>query len=117
MKNKYAVAAATTLSAIVIAVSFAFTGGDESSTPTTTTTTSSSTTTTLVVSPPDSTSPPESTLPGQYAIIKGTADFQVIPRYLNCIDVINAGAAPIYWDDPGYWSGLDPDGDGVGCND
>ena len=116
MKNRYAIAAATTLSAIVIAVSFAFNGGDESSTPTTSTT-SSFTTTTLVVPPPDSTSPPESTLPGQYAIIKGTADFQIIPRYLNCIDVINAGAAPIYWDDPGYWSGLDPDGDGVGCND
>lgn len=35
--------------------------------------------------------------------------------YANCTAVRNAGAAPIYYGDPGYHSRLDRDGDGVGC--
>lgn len=35
----------------------------------------------------------------------------------NCDAARDAGAAPVYAGDPGYRSGLDGDGDGVGCED
>jgi hypothetical protein len=35
--------------------------------------------------------------------------------YANCSAVKAAGAAPIHIGDPGYRSGLDRDGDGIGC--
>jgi hypothetical protein len=36
-------------------------------------------------------------------------------HYANCAAVKAAGAAPIHTGDPGYRSGLDRDGDGIGC--
>lgn len=35
--------------------------------------------------------------------------------FANCTEAREAGAAPVYRDDPGYGSHLDGDGDGVGC--
>ncbi|PZA07564.1 excalibur calcium-binding domain-containing protein [Meiothermus sp. Pnk-1] len=35
--------------------------------------------------------------------------------YRNCTEARAAGAAPIYRGQPGYWKGLDRDGDGVAC--
>lgn len=35
--------------------------------------------------------------------------------YANCTEVREAGAAPLYRDDPGYRSGLDRDNDGIAC--
>ncbi|WP_407444827.1 excalibur calcium-binding domain-containing protein [Rhodococcus sp. (in: high G+C Gram-positive bacteria)] len=35
--------------------------------------------------------------------------------FQNCTDAWNAGAAPVYRNDPGYAPRLDRDNDGVGC--
>lgn len=35
--------------------------------------------------------------------------------YYRCKDAWAAGAAPIYEGQPGYWDGLDGDGDGIAC--
>lgn len=35
--------------------------------------------------------------------------------YPNCTAAWNAGAAPIYYGEPGYRSGMDGDGDGIAC--
>ncbi|MFD6893434.1 excalibur calcium-binding domain-containing protein [Rhodococcus sp. NPDC060086] len=35
--------------------------------------------------------------------------------FKNCTEAWNAGAAPVYRDDPGYAPRLDRDNDGVGC--
>lgn len=35
--------------------------------------------------------------------------------YANCVEVHDAGAAPLYRGDPGYRRGLDRDNDGVAC--
>jgi len=35
--------------------------------------------------------------------------------FRNCAAARAAGAAPVYFGDPGYGSHLDRDGDGVGC--
>ncbi|WP_367321807.1 excalibur calcium-binding domain-containing protein [Streptomyces sp. HUAS ZL42] len=37
------------------------------------------------------------------------------PYYENCDEVRAAGAAPLYWWEPGYAPHLDRDGDGVAC--
>ena len=36
--------------------------------------------------------------------------------YSDCNDVRAAGAAPLMQDQPGYRTGLDPDGDGIACD-
>jgi len=36
-------------------------------------------------------------------------------HYANCAAVRAAGVAPLHRGDPGYRSGLDPNGDGVAC--
>jgi hypothetical protein len=35
--------------------------------------------------------------------------------FKNCTEAWNAGAAPVYRDDPGYAPRLDRDSDGIGC--
>ena len=35
--------------------------------------------------------------------------------YSNCREAIQAGAAPVYWGQPGYGAHLDADNDGIGC--
>ncbi|MGX6511556.1 excalibur calcium-binding domain-containing protein [Rhodococcus sp. SJ-2] len=35
--------------------------------------------------------------------------------FKNCTEAWNAGAAPVYRDDPGYAPRLDRDNDGIGC--
>jgi micrococcal nuclease len=45
----------------------------------------------------------------------GAAAGRASVTYANCTEVRSAGAAPLYRNDPGYSSSLDPDGDGVAC--
>ena len=36
--------------------------------------------------------------------------------YASCADAADAGATPLHLGEPGYTSGLDPDGNGVACD-
>lgn len=48
-------------------------------------------------------------------ILGGAATANAEPYYRNCDAARDAGAAPVYEDEPGYGPHLDRDGDGVGC--
>lgn len=45
----------------------------------------------------------------------GAATANADVYYENCTAARDAGAAPVYEDDPGYGPHLDRDSDGVGC--
>ncbi|MEE2061421.1 excalibur calcium-binding domain-containing protein [Rhodococcus artemisiae] len=75
--------------------------------------------------PPAPPAPHEAPAPQQPAPAPAPAPQQSAPAptprsapsggFKNCTEAWNAGAAPVYRDDPGYAPRLDRDNDGIGC--
>lgn len=66
-----------------------------------------------------SSAPPASAAPVVSApavAVSASAAAVPVPTYRNCAAVRAAGAAPLYWWQPGYTPALDKDGDGIACN-
>jgi hypothetical protein len=74
-------------------------------------TTPSTTPTTVATTAPVVVADPPTTTPAR----KSSAAKPSEVYYKNCGVALAEGAAPIYRGEPGYRSGLDPDGDGVAC--
>lgn len=84
-------------------------------TATTTATATATTTTTTTVSAPPETVTATATVTAQPLVAVPTAEPKADAYYENCDAARAAGAAPVRRGDPGYRSGLDRNGDGVGC--
>ncbi|WP_204745310.1 excalibur calcium-binding domain-containing protein [Glycomyces paridis] len=66
---------------------------------------------------PTETEPTTSAAPTEAAEPEPEPEPEPEVYYDNCDDARDAGAAPLYEDDPGYRAGLDGDGDGEACED
>jgi hypothetical protein len=67
------------------------------------------------VTPPPVTAPPVTQLPITVPPITEPPR-PITFYYTDCESARAAGAAPLYYGYEGYWSALDPDGDGIACD-
>lgn len=124
MNSRIAIGIAAGLIFVSGTAFFAFSAEDPAASPPTSASTTDAPT--FTTRPPLATAPEttviETTIPGEtttthgYAILLPVTKFAPIPRYHNCDEVKAAGKAPLYSNQPGYRSSLDPDHDGIACD-